>query len=188
MRPTHLNSIVLALATVAAVVTFRGGPGPDTPADAIATDAALIAPWPEVVRLRALAKDRLAREVAAGRLPLLEAAALFRELDRVPPSVEPARLDGADASVLIPGRSDAERWCQRVLAHVQAALGDRPAERAEAEDRVVAEFFRVLRADGAVRLPDPFGLPTAEELLTQTRAGLSDKARRDLFGDWAVQE
>jgi hypothetical protein len=88
-----------------------------------------------------------ARAVAAGRMPLLEAAARFAALNRLPPEVR------TDLSRLqYPGASEEERLCRDVIfwAVEEAALSD-PCEAAALRGRLEAELGRRLRA--GLRLP-----------------------------------
>jgi hypothetical protein len=127
----------------------------------------------EVVILRILAKQHLTSEVAAGRQPLLEAAALFRELNRLPPALHPVDHPS------LAGRSEDELLCRHVIAYVAARDGDWPESAAEAAvARLEAELQEELRRHGAIHLPDPAGLPSAPELLEQTRARMTEAERR----------
>jgi hypothetical protein len=115
--------------------------------------------------LRLLAKGRLTREVAAGRRPLLEAAALFRALDRRPPApADPAGMPAGSAGVL----TAEARWCRQVLTWVAALPG--PAAPAEAVVARLEAEFAALRRRGPIRLPDPSRLESADSLLDHARA------------------
>jgi hypothetical protein len=164
--------LTLAFAWSAVSVVGRRGSAPEQPD---------IAPWDEVadeqisevVILRILAKQHLTSEVAAGRQPLLEAAALFRELNRLPPALHPADHPS------LAGRSEEELLCRQVIAYVAARDGDWPESAAEvAVARLEAELREELRRHGAIHLPDPACLPSAPELLEQTRSRMTEAERR----------
>lgn len=73
-------------------------------------------PSPEILQ-RIQLKRHLARELAQGRLTLLEAAARFRDLSRGLP--EEARAYFRDT---YPGHSDAERYCRQVIRCVEGEI------------------------------------------------------------------
>jgi hypothetical protein len=131
--------------------------------------------YSEVQALRLVAKDRIARDTADGRLALLEAAALFRELNKLPPA--PARPTRVDSSLGIPADTEEAWLCRQVAAHVRVALRADPARAEAAVARLEAEFFAELRAHGSIRLPDPPPPEPVEELLRQARAGLPEQQR-----------
>ena len=84
-------ALVLAVSlTAGAVAIISRRPGDRAPPRPV-PDCQLVdqSNWAEVERmaLRILAKRHIAREAAAGRRPLVEAAALFGELNRLPPAV-----------------------------------------------------------------------------------------------------
>jgi hypothetical protein len=139
--------------------------------------------WPAAVVLRAIAKDQLARDVAAGRRSLPEAAALFRELNRLPPvPTDSADLSEADLSMPIPGRTDEERYCQRVVTHVQAALHHDPDRAAAVVARLAAEFREELDRHGAIGLPDPAALEPVQGLLQRAGESLTEAQWKVLLG------
>jgi hypothetical protein len=178
MRVSPCKFLAVAIAVALPVVYCRRTPGPDGPAEPPVSEA-LTAPPPETALLRLAAKLQLAREVADGRRTLWEAAALFRELDRLPPPpIELSRLDGVDQSLPIAGRTEAERYCRHVVAQVRAALRDDLGRVAAAAARLEAEFVAELRAHGAIRLPDPASLEPVEELLQQARAWIAEHEQR----------
>jgi hypothetical protein len=99
------------------------------------------------VQVRTALKDEVAEDVAAGRLTLVEAAARCRDLD-AGASEDYRRGWLATAE----GRSDEERYCRQVLAHVGPVLRGRD----DAPD-VLAGLNRQLEealARGDLRLPD----------------------------------
>src|SRR5262249_8804642 len=62
-------------------------------------------------------RDQTIRELLAGRLTLLEAAARFRALDRAPPAFDWEVFRSA-----YPGDSDEERHCRKVIGWVEVEL------------------------------------------------------------------
>ena len=72
-------------------------------------------------------KQRVIGEVLAGRLTLLEAAALFRALDRGPPALDWDRFRDS-----WPGNSDDERHCRAVIGWAYKTLGYNDLCKAEA--------------------------------------------------------
>jgi hypothetical protein len=164
--------LTLALAASAVSVVSRRAAEPEEP-DPSLWDEVADEQVPEAMILRIIAKQHLVREVAAGRQPLLEAAALFRELNRLPPALHPADHPS------LAGRNEEELLCRQVIAYVAEPDGDWPESAAEAAvARLEAELQEELRRHGAVRLPDPAGLPPAPELIEQARARLTEAERR----------
>jgi hypothetical protein len=95
------------------------------------------------------ATDRVLAGLRRGRLPLGEAAALFRDIARR--SADPARRTQL-LRLLIRGRSDAGRYCRKVIDNVSRGEGDRPANGGAAR-RLERELEAYLRRHGTVRLP-----------------------------------
>jgi hypothetical protein len=100
-----------------------------------------------VIRQRILIKRQLAERVLTERIPLLEAAELFRQANG------PDGLDGLARS-RVPGRSVREKLCRQVIGYVEMAEEDRAAAgrarphplvsgvlRAELERRIAAGEF-----------------------------------------------
>jgi hypothetical protein len=171
--------LALTLAAAVAVVCCPRWPEPaepDVPPQAEFFEALV----PEAMALRIRAKHLIAREVAAGRRGLVEAAALFGALNRLPPkSVELPNLDAIDASLRLPKRTDAERLCWLVIAHVKAVLNEEPPDRVAAVvARLEAEFWEELRRHGVLRLPDPSTLPSAQELLERAQKAMTETERK----------
>jgi hypothetical protein len=107
---------------------------------------------PEIIS-RIDAKRRVANEVIAGRLSLLQAAAAFRNLDeRWPCNVIPwAYFPNA--------ASEDEVYCLLVIGYVRC---EAPPERAdELTKRLQAELAAMLR-DGTLHLPDAEDASTAD--------------------------
>jgi hypothetical protein len=159
---------ILGLAGAAAAVVGRRAVEPEEP-DPYTWDEVAEEQVPEAVILRIRAKQQLTREVAAGRQPLLEAAALFRELNRVPPALHPADHPS------LAGHSEEELLCRQVIAYVVEPAGDWPESAAEtAVARLEAELQEELRQHGVICLPDPARLPPALELIAQARATMTE--------------
>jgi hypothetical protein len=125
-----------------------------------------------VMTLRVMAKRHIAREAAAGTRSLVQAAALFRILNRHPPALlVRVRLSG-------PAHSEEEELCWQVIRrYVTSQESDWP-EVAAAVARLEAELQEELRRHGAVQLPDPAGLPSAEQLLEEAQATMTEAERR----------
>jgi hypothetical protein len=143
----------------------------------------LVESFPETVTLRLVAKRLIAREAAAGWRSLVEAAALFDVLNRLPP--ETTRLVRPDNPTHplphLPGRTDAEVLCLQVIAHAGVEQPGEPADQARAAAaRLEAVYLAELRERGAIQLPDAAGLMPAAELLEWARAAMTDLERRSL--------
>jgi hypothetical protein len=140
---------------------------------------------PEARFLRSFAKELIARDVIAGRRPPLEAAALFRELDRLPPRLDEMMPPptGAFRFLNLPELTEEERFCHQVIAQVGGAVAEEPQDRAAAVlARVEAALWAARGEGGAIRLPDPATLEPMAELLTRTRAALTAAQRQALPG------
>jgi hypothetical protein len=176
MRASPRKFLALTLAGFVAFALLGRTPGPEAPPP----PAGEADPLPEGLALRLRAKQQLAREVVAGRRPLVEAAALFGALNRLPPAAaEPARADAYVSALRVPVRTDEERLCRQVVEWVhRLLLREASPERAdEVVARLEAEFLRERRAHGAVRLPDPATLEPVEDLLAQARAWIAEHER-----------
>ena len=97
---------------------------------------------PSAARLES--EYRMAQEVAAGRLSLLEAAAGFKALDANPPP-------GWVFAEREPGLSDEEYYCRRVIGFVGGAL---PPEQADPAIPRLQADLEARRRDGTLHLPD----------------------------------
>jgi hypothetical protein len=127
----------------------------------------------EVVVLRIFAKRHIAREAAAGRRSLVEAAALYGELNRLPPA---GRLVN---SPYLSGNTEAEWLCRQVIAFATRSGPDWESESTRAtRARLEAELQREVAHDGTVRLPDPAAMPAAADLLEEARARLTEAERK----------
>jgi hypothetical protein len=175
MRAAPRKFLAAALTGSLAVVFIRCPTNPvEQAVDQV--DEALAEGLPETAMLRLVVKGQLAREVADGRRSLGEAAALFRELNRLPPQRgQPPEIV---TPVHIPMDTEAGWLCRQVAEHVHVALHQEPERAAAVVARLEAKFFAELRAHGAIRLPDPATLEPVEELLQQARAWIAEQERR----------
>jgi hypothetical protein len=137
--------------------------------DKFAADRAI-----EMRMLRILAKRHIAHQTAAGAQSLVQAAALYRVLNLHPPAPVPATCP------TLPERSEEERLCRQVIGYVSSYEGELP-DAAAAAARLELELQEELRRHGAIQLPDPAGLPSAEELLEEARATMTEAERRACF-------
>jgi hypothetical protein len=169
---------VMALSVVSAFV--RRSPEPLEVPDGRKSEAgpgAIGEALPEVAFLRRFAKDFVAGEVVEGRRSAVEAAAVFRELDRLRPTPEEI-LQPAGGAIPIP---DEERYRQQVINWVSAFLPEEPRHRAEAVlARVEAEFREASRETGALQLPAVAGLEPVEQLLARVKSTLTAAQRNVL--------
>jgi hypothetical protein len=139
----------------------------------------MAAPWPDFAAT-VEAKDQLARDAAAGRRSLVEAAALFRALDdRRPAAPAPPCADPTDLPLRVPADTAAGRYCRQVVLYAHAILkNEAPGLAAAAVARLEAEFGAGVRVHGAIRLPDAAAVEPVEELLRQARAAVAERERR----------
>jgi hypothetical protein len=107
----------------------------------------------EEEHVRTLRRGQMRRDVVAavitGRMPLLQAAGAFRELNRGAPSSYWGMFGR-----LYPGASDEERHCRQVIAYVRTELEEYPG----GENEVVRRLEAALRAQlerGPLQLPEP---------------------------------
>jgi hypothetical protein len=124
---------------------------------------------PELIAVRIVAKNRLAREVIAHRLSVVQAAALFRALNRLPPEALPPPRS-------VPACTEEERLCRQVVQYVRAHVKE-PDRAADAVASLNAEFKAELDKQGSIHLPDPTRLLPVQELLKQARVELADTQR-----------
>ena len=167
MKVTNLKVLVLALAAGSLpVALYRPPPAGDTPPPP-ATIELVMEGAPANQAQRLIAKEQVARDVVAGRLSLLQAAALFRELNKLIP--RPAKPTVVDTSIDIPADTDEAWLCRQVVYHVRVALTTDPLRARAAVSRLEADFAAELRQCGAIRLPDASALPPVRQLLGQGR-------------------
>jgi hypothetical protein len=179
MRVSPHKFLAVLLAACPAVVFVRCPAGPDEP-PAVAEGAARSNELAEAVDLRSLAREQLALEAAAGRRTLLEAAALYRELNRLPPRAAlPWYVAPRDPLADLPLETEEALLCRQVVLYAGATLRDegRDREAEAAVARLAAAFFAELRSRGTIRLPDPPPGEPVEELLRQARARLAEQQR-----------
>jgi hypothetical protein len=146
----------LACVLVIAIVAL---PDPDAPSGAVTTREG------EFIALRATAKLDLARDVAAGRRTLVEAATLVAALNRRPPAPTPAAL----SDDLLPPD---ELACREVIDWVTVALGENPGRQAATVSRLEAEWTQTRNLPGGVQLCDP-DPAEVDGLLTAARSRLA---------------
>jgi hypothetical protein len=173
MKGRHMNVLAFALGGIVACGLVCRSPELDDPPQVRAalrrmTDEArqLLA---QIAVLRPPAKILLARDVAAGRLSLAEAAALFGALDQLPPRPPDARpADGDTALSVIE-----ENLCRQVIERVEYVLcADQPPEEVRPVVARLEEDFGHLREHGPIQLPDPSTLVSVPELLKRVQGTL----------------
>jgi hypothetical protein len=121
---------------------------------------------PDVIRRRILAKIHLVEELAADRISLIEAAALFRDLDRVPPETNYSTVPDPDPPLRLTTPTEDERYCEVVIRVARNNLRVSQPDRAEAViAHLVSEFEAERCLKGTIRLPNPESLEPAHELL-----------------------
>jgi hypothetical protein len=131
---------------------------------------------PTTMALRIVAKYRVARDVIAGRFSLLEGAALFGALNQVSPRApELSLLDVQESLLDVPGRTGEERLCRQLILYAGWELAAEPDRARAVVARMKADFNQELWQEGSIRLPDSSSLVTAQELLEQARAELTDR-------------
>jgi len=176
-----LPSKILAFAAVslvagAMIVMLGQWPsGPAEPAGSVKyqPDAQ---PIPGVVALRIAAKYGVARDVIAGKLSLLQGAALFGALNQVPPLAPTLSSVGVpERSLGVPARTEEEQLCSQVINYVGLQLAEEPERAKAALARLKADFKEKLRTEGSIRLPDASSLVSVQELLQLARADLTAK-------------
>jgi hypothetical protein len=162
VRPAQF--LVLALAAWAVPFAFGPDPAPPSPLrpppDAAPLSELVWSGLSSEAQLRLFAKTLVARDAAAGRLTLREAAGLFCDLNRLPPATPPPGR---------PGQADAERQCRQVIEYVR---GWSPAGPGATVDRLESELRQALREPGGLRLPDAAALPPLPGLLERASAEL----------------
>jgi hypothetical protein len=117
----------------------------------------------EAAAVRVTAKFELARDVAAGRRTLTEAAALVAALNRQAP--EPKSVAAAELAL-----TREERPYREVIDWVVVALATNPAEQAAALDRLETELRQLRPGEGPLPEPDPAAV---DELLARARERLT---------------
>ena len=111
-------SALLAVVLYSGALAGGAGAGDDEPTEADLRQGAELDGVSQAVRRRLAERERLAGDVIAGRLTLLEAAARFRDLDEQNPGFDWGIFRSTYA-----GASDDERLCRQVLAFVESEPG-----------------------------------------------------------------
>lgn len=179
MRVSPHKFLAVALAGSLGIVFIRCPSDPLEPLSPQYIDPeaeALAASVPDIVPLRLAAKDLVTQDVIAGRRSVFEAAALFRELNRLPP--EPVKPSLFDPSLSIPADMEEGWLCRQVVEHLRVELFDQPERVAALIARLEAEFFAELREHGTIRLPDAATLEPVAEVLRQAQERLAEQQRR----------
>jgi len=169
----RLPYIALAAVFVAAVVLLIKPPtgGAIEPPGSSLVEPSFAQPWPEILQLRPIVRERLTQEVIEGRRSLLAAATLFGQLNQLNGQPLDRSLTEIPVGKLrLPGRTPSERLCQQVESWVRATLRDNPRRRDAVVARLEAQYRNAPRNDGDIRLPEPGGLETVEQLFAQVRA------------------
>jgi hypothetical protein len=113
--------------------------------------------------LRAEVKKRLAADVAAGQRTMLESAALYDALDRLPAA--PLPLTSKEADLPAPDRAYGQ-VIQWVEAHFDGSDGWATVARLQ------SELCQAFEQPGGIRLPDPSSVESIEHLLADARSRL----------------
>jgi hypothetical protein len=128
---------------------------------------------PEVLALRIGAKNHIVDEVIAGRLSLVQAAALFVALNQLPPpSVKPPLSNLCPLHLRFPAHTDEERLRQQVLQWVRWELAEEQDRMEATLVRLEAEFKEELGTEQTICLPDSLTLVPVQKLLEQAREEL----------------
>jgi hypothetical protein len=96
---------------------------------------------------RTTTRQRVAAALAEGRMSLLQATAVFRELDEATPGYSLEYLRER-----YPGKTDDERHCRKVILYTTLALGDRPEGARGVGRRLEAELQAHLER-GTLKVP-----------------------------------
>ena len=173
--------LALAVAVTVAAVFAPYSSEPVHPDNASAIET-VTGPIPETMALRGWAKLQIAREVSAGRRTLLDAAALYGELNQLPPVVNLSLHDGDNATLRGPVRTNEEMLCRQVMTWVeQLLIREAPDRVGRVVDRLEAEFRAALREQGAIRLPGRPSTSAVREVLEQARARMTGAHRQIPF-------
>src|SRR5262245_16069120 len=180
-RLPHYLVVVVTAGAIAAVFGPRARE--PTELDSSPDVVRLGVPFPESMTLRHLAKWRVARRAATGQLSLIEAAALFRVLNGPTAAAMISSQHSKFWVMSEPVRTENEQLCGQVVEFVSMIELDGSLELAAAGvARLTAEYREELNKHGGIYLPDPAGLPTAEELLENARIDMTASERKSLFG------
>jgi hypothetical protein len=177
--PALSLGVAAALATTIVLVADRPAQPRGT---APATAPAPTKPPPVYVQ-RSVAREEIAREVIAGRLPLAQAVALFARLNDLPPRtalpLEPMITEAARYGVAVGAETSAGEavWLQTMLWVLRQAEHDGDEKSAGELARPLAVEYRAARAAG--RLAE---LPAVGESEYQRLMAESEKLARQLTG------
>jgi hypothetical protein len=179
MNPQTVKLLILAVLTLGVgFLTVHLGPcppEPDGPLQPLSSEAERQV-LPEILVLRLAAKGQIARDVIAGRLPLVQSAALFGALNRLPPeSAKPSLLSLRPSPVRFPAHTDEEWLCLQVVECVGCELAEELDRREAVVARLETEFKEHIRKAGVIQLPNPLTLVPVEKLLERARAELTDR-------------
>jgi hypothetical protein len=151
----HLvRAAALLLASLAVWLAFRGGEesGLPTPETENPEQARKL----RAFRARQARRAEVVRAVISGRMSLLEAAARFDRLKRMPPAVRDDLF-----ALMDPEATAEERLCRDVLSRAVFEAGTRSlAEAEEVRRRLTAELEQALRS--GLRLPEVEEMPLLE--------------------------
>jgi len=150
--------VVLVLAVTAAAALVQSEWARDLGVDGLALGVRdngwcrrIVEPGEEdlAVQRRILEKNRVARELIDGRLTLVEAAAIFRRLNAMPP------CSTALLANYCAGDSEAEQLCRQVILWARALAGQQSPYLADVTvARLEEELWRHKARRGTVILPD----------------------------------
>ena len=183
MNVPTATRLVLAVSALAASLTFILDPCPpesDGAVQPLPSEAKGQA-VPEILALRIGAKNHIADEVIAGRLSLVQAAALFGALNPIPPQCEMASW-----SFCFPAATEEELLCRQVLHWVGWALAEEQDRREATLARLEAELMEELGTGRTVRLPDPLTLVPVQKLLQQAREELQRRCLSKGGEEWRM--
>jgi hypothetical protein len=177
----YLTAVLVGGILSAAAVVSRPTPAPLTAYETI-QDAS--EPCAVDLFTRSMAKDPIIDAVAAGRMSLPAAAAVFGWLNRLPPT---AAWIGLPNISYVPGyqelralaRSESDLLCLNVVVHAKAKRAASPERLAEIED----EYRRACAAPGGAVLPEVIEADCRELL---ARAGVVRDQRMAGPGDFHV--
>jgi hypothetical protein len=167
MTVSRCGFVYVLLAVVVAIVLGRRVV--EMPVRPHSTDPAIderASPEAEVLMLRIRAKHRIVEDLVHGRRSLVEAAALFRELDRLPPQAKYFADLYPDPPLRLASLTEEEQYCIAVITYARNSLRVIRPDQAEAvTGRLVAEFWAERCERGEVRLPEATALAPVHELL-----------------------
>ena len=175
MKSRAAKFTVLAVLSFTASLTVILDPSPsesDEPHQLLSSEAERDAS--EVIPLRITAKFQIARAVIAGRLSLLQAAALFGSLNQVSPE-----LVDLPWRACFPADTDEQRLCRQVLQYVRSELAEAPKRREAVMARLEADSKEELGKEGTNRRPNLLVWVPVEKLLAQAQVERTNRLPRD---------